>query len=189
MIKILKLLFWDLKDRWGRLGYYNGILRTIPGRFGIELRSTVLSNFFSTCGEGVIIYEGVRFRGIHKLQVGNNVRIGVDNFIQASGGVILEDDVMLGPGVKIWTINHKFDDTNIPIYEQGYSYESVVIGKGCWLGANVFVLPGVHIPEGCVVTACSLVSKKKYPPYSILSGNPCRVIGRRTPVNEENSAR
>ncbi len=119
------------------------------------------------------------FAGIHNLSIGNRVNIAQDCFLQASGGLTLEDEVMLGPGVKIWTVNHKIDDVNVPILDQGHEAEEVVIGKGCWLAANVFIMPGVHLPEGCVVAANSVVAKKKYPPFSILAGFPARKIGTR----------
>ena len=179
MLKVLKKFYWSLKDEIGRFNYYNGILSHIPGALGFELRNKTIPKYFARCGENTIIHEGVRFRGIHKIEVGNNVELGVDSFIQASGGVILGNDVMLGPGVKIWSINHKFDDITKPIRDQGYDNLPVVIGDGVWLGANVFVLPGVTTSEGCVVAAGSVVNKKIYPAYSILSGNPCRVVGNR----------
>jgi len=179
LIDYLKLFYWDIKDEIGRFNYYNAILMHIPGNLGLELRRSIISRYFESCGHEVHILEGVKFRGVHKLRVGDNVRLGNDNFIQATGGVTLGNGVMLGPGVKIWSVNHKYDDLNIPIYEQGYEHEAVKIGDGVWLGANVFVLPGVTIPEGCVVSAGSVVHKKAYPPFSILVGNPCRVVGTR----------
>jgi len=179
LISYLKIFYWDFKDEIGRFNYYNTILMNIPGNLGLALRREIVTRYFASCGECVHISEGVRFRGVHMLRLGHNVRLGVDNFIQATAGVTLGNDVMLGPGVKIWSVNHKYDDLNTPIAEQGYDYEPVTIGDGVWLGANVFVLPGVTIPEGCVVSAGSVVHKKNYPPYSILAGNPCRVIGTR----------
>lgn len=179
LINYIKLFYWEIKDETGRFNYYNAILMHIPGNLGLELRRNIIPRYFESCGQDVHILEGVRFRGIHKLKVGDHVRLGVDNFIQASGGVTLGNGVMLGPGVKIWSVNHKFDDLNIPIYDQGYDYEAITIGDGVWLGANVLVLPGVTIPEGCVVSASSVVHKKAYPPYAILAGNPCRVVGTR----------
>jgi len=107
------------------------------------------------------------------------VEIGVDSFLQASGGLVLGDRVITGPGTQIWTINHVFDDHTRPIAEQGYERAPVVIGDDCWLGAGVFIMPGVELPEGCVVSAHSVVACKKYPPYAILAGHPARVIGRR----------
>ncbi len=176
---IFKIAYWDLKDKQLRFNYFNAILKRLPGFAGIALRRKIITKYFAECGENVTIYEGASFKGIDKLKVGNNVYIGNYNFIQASGGVTLCDHVLIGPGVKIWSINHKFDSTKKPIAEQGYHLDPVYIGKGAWIGANVFVLPGVILPEGCVVSACSVVHKKNYKPYSILSGNPCRMIGTR----------
>ena len=91
----------------------------------------------------------------------------------------LEDNIVLESGVKIWTVNHRFDDTEAAISDQGFSEDAVVIGRGCWLGANVFVMPGVLLPRDCVVSACTVLSKKKYPPGAIIAGYPARAIGRR----------
>jgi acetyltransferase-like isoleucine patch superfamily enzyme len=178
-IWLIKIFFWEMKDKIGRFNYLNAIIMQIPGSFGLELRRIIIPRYFKSCGKDIHILEGVRFRGIHMIEVGDNVRIGIDVFIQGTGGVKLDNDVMLGPGVKIWSVNHKYDDIKIPIPDQGYNYDPVTIGKGVWIGADSFVLPGVNIPEGCVVSAGSIVHKKSYPPYSILIGNPCRVVGTR----------
>lgn len=168
-----------MSDKYGRFHYLNAVLTRFPGQVGVHLRRIFITKYFNHAGNQITIHEGVRFRGIHNLNVGNNVHIGVDNFLQASGGIEIQDGVMLGPGVKIWSVNHVYDDISRPILEQGYIEAKVTIGKGSWIAANVFIMPGVIIPEGCVVSAGSVVNIKNYPPYSILSGNPCRVIGRR----------
>jgi maltose O-acetyltransferase len=51
----------------------------------------------------------------------------------------------------------------------------VKIGNGCWICANVTILPGVTIGDGCVIGAGSVVSKS-IPANSLAAGNPCRVI-------------
>ena len=125
------------------------------------MRGRLAGKFAVYCGGGdILIHKRVILQGIHKLSIGKNVRIGQDTFIQASGKVSLGEDVMIGPSVKIWSVNHKFENLEIPIYEQGYDHEPVTIGKGTWLGANTLVMPGVTIPEGCVVCACTVVNKK-----------------------------
>jgi len=179
MTELLKLLWWDIKDPDVRFNYINTVLRNIPGRLGLELRRSIITKYFASCGEQVEIYEGVRYRGVRHLHVGSHVMIGIDNFIQASGEITIGNHVMIGPGVKIWSINHNYDDISKPIAEQGFDYDPVTIGDGVWIGADSFILPGVTIPEGCVISARSLVHKKNYPPYSLLGGMPCRVIGTR----------
>ena len=100
-------------------------------------------------------------------------------FVQAEGGVELADDVILGPGVKIWSMNHVFDDPDKTVMEQGYTFKSVKIGRDVWVGANAFIMPGADIGEGCVISAGAVVGGKQVAPYSILAGNPARKIGTR----------
>lgn len=180
IVYLLKRLYWDFtKGKNRRFVYLNELLSHIPGDFGMHLRSAIIPKYFDSSGQNILIYQGVKFRRIERIQVGDNVTIGIDNFFQASAGLSIGDNTIMGPGVKIWTINHRFDSIDKPIIEQGYDYKPVKIGKNCWLGANVFVMPGVTIPDGCVVAAGSVVGIKKYPPYSIIIGNPARVIGYR----------
>ena len=179
MVSWLKTLRWEWGDEIGRFNLLNSVWMRTPGGLGFAWRDRHVPRRFAAAGERIHIHEGVRFRGIHHIHCGDDVEIGVDNFLQASGGLVLGNRVMTGPGVQIWTVNHRFDDTEVPIAQQGYDYEPVVIGDDCWLGAGVFVMPGVELPPGCVVAAHSVVSKKKYPPWSVLSGHPTRVIGNR----------
>ncbi|MFH1843443.1 MAG: acyltransferase [bacterium] len=185
---MLKKLYWNFKDEIFRFNLHYSFLRRWPEPGGFWLRARAVSKRFESCGGNLTVNEGVRFRGIHRITAGKNLSIGVDAFIQASGGLTLGDNVVLGPGVKIWTTNHKFEDPSVPIREQGLAYEPVAIGDDVWLGANVFIYPGVQLPEGCVVAACSAVAKKRYPPYSILAGFPARVIGNRQQAKPEPAA-
>ena len=53
-----------------------------------------------------------------------------------------------------------------------------VVGNDVWIGQNVTVLPGVHIGDGAIIGANSVVARD-IPPYCIAAGNPCRVIKKR----------
>lgn len=53
-----------------------------------------------------------------------------------------------------------------------------MIGNGVRIGQNVTVLPGVHIGDGAIIGAGSVVAKD-IPPYTIAAGNPCRIIRKR----------
>ena len=184
-MRLLKYLYWDLKNPAYRVYYWSSLLSSVPGKFGREWRRRRIGSHFGRAGSNLRIHVGARFRGIENLRVGDNVDVGVDAFLQASGGITMGDNVMLGPGVKIWSVNYRFDDVSKPIFEQGVDLDPVTIGDNVWIGANVFVFPGVTIPDGCVVAACTVVSKKRYPPFTILAGNPCRVIGHRKRGDEQ----
>jgi maltose O-acetyltransferase len=80
--------------------------------------------------------------------------------------------------VKVWSVNHRFDDPDQPWLLQGWELKPVVIEDDVWLGANVFIMPGVTIGKGAIVSACAVLSRS-VPPYSLVAGNPARVVGWR----------
>ena len=175
---LMKLFKWEMQDKWGRFNWLHFLIRSWPGQFGVYARYFLLKKYFNSCGENVMIHPGVYFRGIHQLSVGNNVGIGNNSFIQASGGIEIGDNVSLGPGVKIWTQNHKFEERG-PVNDAHYDYKKVIIKKDVWIGANAFIMPGAEIGEGAIISACSVVGGKIIAPYSIVGGHPARVIGQR----------
>ena len=172
MSKYIKIFLWSFKDPIGRFNYISGLLRNFPGDLGKKLRNDFLPPYFESCGENISIQEGVRIWNVHKLRVGNSVVLANGCFLQAGGGITMHDHVLLGPDVKIWSQTHETSDPDRPILSQGWTYEPVVIEEHVWIAANAIILPGVRIPRGCVVSAGSVVGKKKYPPYSIIAGNP-----------------
>ncbi len=179
MLQSFKEWYWSMKDPIGRMYLRYSLVRNCPGPYGFRLRAKALQKHFATCGDRVRIHEGARFRNVHKIALGEYVTVGVDNFIQAAGGVTIGDYTLLGPGVKIWSTNHVFADPDKRIRDQGAEYREVVIGSDVWIGSNSFIMPGTQLGDGCIVSASSVVGAKKYPPYSILMGNPARVIGNR----------
>lgn len=178
MFKIFRQFLRELFDSFWRFQWIFLFIRDFPGESGFALRKRVLSKRFKRVGENVRIHEGVRIRNIHKIELGNNVTIGVENFIQAGGGVEIGDYSVLGPGVKIWTQNHSFA-ADKEIRKQGAEYKKVTIGRDVWIGANAFIMPGAEIGDGAIISAAAVVGGKKIPPYAIMAGNPARFIGSR----------
>lgn len=186
MLKFLQEFWRAICSREGRYQLLYAMVREMPSKYGLIARSAIMSRQFAAAGANVQVLEGARFRNADKIRCGRNLGVGNDVMLQAGGGIEFGDDVLLGPGVKIWTQNHESKDINVPIREQGYRYASVTVGDDCWIGANAFILPGVHLPRGCVVAAASLVAVKAYREYSIIAGNPARLLGyRNTPPKPE----
>ena len=182
----MKEIYWsDFAKKDGRFQYLNAFLASIPGMLGCKLRTKVIPKYFKAAGNNTYIDRHVRFYGAHHLSVGNDVAFAEDGFVQAQGGVTIGDNTIFGPGIKIWTTTHKFGSADVPIAQQGFEKNPVTIGKGVWIGANVFLMPGVRIPDGCVVSAGAVVGIKEYPSFSIIAGNPARVIGTREPQEQE----
>jgi acetyltransferase-like isoleucine patch superfamily enzyme len=176
-LKIVKFFYWDLLIPTERFSLLYHLFFNMPGRAGDEIRSNLVSKKFKRCGENLRIFQGVRFRNIQNIEAGNNVAIGTDSFLEGAGGITFGNYVQLGPGVKIWTIQHRKNDTSKTMLEQQTEMKPVVIGNNVWLASNVFVMPGAQIGDWCVISAGAVVSGKTIPPYSIVAGNPARKIG------------
>lgn len=185
MIRVLKLFYWSLRTVSGRYELLQYFFKDIPGYYGREIRARLYRKYFNSAGSGIVIHMDARLRNVHRISLGDRARIGECTMIQAGGGVEIGNDVLLGPGVKIWSANHGFSDLHTPIQEQPFEKKAVKIGNGCWIGANAFLMPGVELGEGCVVSAGAVVSGKKYPEYKIIAGNPARVIGDRIKQAEQ----
>lgn len=178
-LAILRRFWWDLLDRPERLNLFYSLVWQIPGSTGDFLRVRHLAPRMKKVGSRLRVQSGTRFRSIENLEVGDNVTIGFDNFFQAKGGLKLGDNVICAPGVKIWTTNHNIDDPDVPVREQGHTNAPVVIEDDVFIASDAFILPGTTLSRGCVVSAGAVVNGKVYRPYSILGGNPARVIGYR----------
>ena len=61
------------------------------------------------------------------------------------------------------------------VTEQPMKYGDIHLGKGCYIGINATILPGVHIGEGSVIGSCALVTKD-IPAWTIAAGVPAKVI-------------
>jgi len=92
--------------------------------------------------------------------------------------ITIEDLVLIGSGVHIYTANHEFTDPEQPIFSQGHKpVQPVVVCKGSWIGANAIILPGVTVGQNSVVGAGSVVTID-VPPFTVVAGQPAKVIKR-----------
>lgn len=176
-MQTLKELKWDLTSH--RFQYWQAFYGMMPSYLGHRLRQRLYRKYFKRVGEGCKFHEGVFIRNPRLFSIGDRCHLGVGCRIQAGGGLTFGDNVVLGPGVSIWTQNHVFADPDTPIREQPQESKAVSIGDDVWIGANAFVMPGADIPKGCVISAGAVVGGKRYKEFSILAGNPARVIGFR----------
>jgi len=119
---------------------------------------------------------------IHKLGegliIGDNVGIAANAFIAVRASVEIGDNTIIGPGISIHSENHVFSTLEQPIRLQGVSRRGIKIGCDCWIGARVLILDGVHIGDGVVVAAGSVVNRD-LPDYAIAGGVPAKVIKNR----------
>lgn len=112
------------------------------------------------------------------LIIGDNVGISQNSFIQVRGKVIIEDNVIFGPGISIFSENHNSEDPEKPISQQGETRIGVTIKQNSWIGANATILDGVVIGCNSIVAAGSVVTKS-FPDYSVIAGVPAELIKTR----------
>lgn len=112
-------------------------------------------------GQNVVISPGV--------VLGDNVKI--QNNVSVYTGVICEDDVFLGPSCVFTNVINPRS-----FIERKDEYRQTIIEKGASIGANSTIVCGNKIGKYALVGAGSVVTKD-VPNYSIVVGNPARVIG------------
>lgn len=141
------------------------------------------SNGFKIIERGVEIFSG------HHSNFGKNLVIGYNSILSCEDGrgIFIGDNVGIAANSYVRTANHRIDNVGIPILHQGHDFKtiafngseySIVIEDNVWIGAHSIILSGSHISTGSVISAGSVVSSF-VPPYSVVAGNPGRVIKSR----------
>ena len=135
------------------------------------LRGLCAKLMLDKCGKNVNIERCATFST--RISLGDNSGIGAYSKIQ--GNTHIGDNVMMGPECIIYTRNHEFSSTDIPMCQQGFQEErSVYIGNDVWIGSRVTILPGVKIGNGVIIGASAVVTKD-IPDYAVAAGNPAVV--------------
>jgi maltose O-acetyltransferase len=173
---MIKRLWWGLRSECKVLTLW--FLAAIPGGLGIRARRGLMGFFLKRLGERTVLQSGLRITNPESVSIGAHCNFGQGVFITGGGGVEIGDWVGCGPDVKIWSVNHRFEDPDRPWLLQGWEKKPVRIEEDVWLGAGVFVMPGITIGKGAIISACALVNKS-IPPYALVAGNPARVVGWR----------
>jgi acetyltransferase-like isoleucine patch superfamily enzyme len=109
------------------------------------------------------------------LWVGDRSSFGAGCFIGCSGEIRIGNDVMLGPGVKLFSENHAFADTGRTIKSQGVERSYLTVGDDSWIGSGVTITAGVTIGSRVVVAAGSVVTRD-VPDDSVVAGVPAKVL-------------
>jgi len=90
-------------------------------------------------GDGCFFNSGCCITCLHSIEIGKNC--------------------IFGEGVKIYDHNHKFQDVNRLIKDQGFSYGNVCIGEDCWIGSNVVILKNARIGSHVIIGAGCVINE------------------------------
>ena len=178
LLALLPWLVWKcihaLGDRENSIQGVSQFLALFPGKFGSLLRAAFYRMALKNCSQDSVIeflttfshsgasfgkhyYDGI-VANIGWFEAGENIRIGAYAYVAS------------GRNQPI------FDDPETPIRMQGGERVKIRLGRDCWVGVGSCVYADVG--EGCIVSPHSVVVKP-VPPFSIVGGNPARVMGKR----------
>ncbi|MDP9074653.1 MAG: hypothetical protein M3N98_10855, partial [Actinomycetota bacterium] len=138
-----------------------------------HIRVTLLRATGAKLGPGTMFHGGTYFSAPRRLSSGRNCFVNRNCYFDLGGQVVLGDDVVIGHGSSVITTEHS---TANPARRAGRpSSQTVTVGDGAWLCANVTVLPGVAIGSGAVIGAGAVVTSD-VPANALAAGVPARIV-------------
>lgn len=156
--------------------------RMPSGKFFTKQRARTLKRVLRSIGKNVIIETNVFLGDGRDIEIGDYVQINEDCWIRNAK---IGSFTMIAPRVMILNYGHVTTSTEVPMMFQGTrEYQQTTIDEDVWIGANSIIMPGVHICKGAVVAAGAVVTKD-IEPYTIVGGNPAKLIKHRNAVNVE----
>ena len=132
-----------------------------------------------TLGRGVFLAKHVVFsasRGAW-IDIGDHCSINAGSHLVAVDSIQIGEETRIAEYVSIRDQNHRFDDLDRPIREQGYNASPISIGKRCWIGRGAFIGAGVTIGDGTIIGANAVVVSD-LPANVVAAGVPARILRR-----------
>lgn len=166
------------KEELNKLGF-----KSVGKNVLISNKTSIYNPQNISIGDNVRIDDFVTISSSSELIIGNYVHIGVYASIIGKGRVVLEDFTGISGRVSIYSSNDDYTglgmtNPTIPDEFKRVTHGDVIIKKHGIIGSGSIILPNVIIGEGVSIGALSLVSKN-CDEYTIYSGNPLRIIGKR----------
>jgi acetyltransferase-like isoleucine patch superfamily enzyme len=149
-------------------------LSLLPTALGLPIRYEFYRRTLRNCGKNVYVCFGAVFF-YPEISIGNNVMIGTRVSVHHCD---IGNDVFISEGTHLLggSKYHHIERTDIPIIRQQGQMKRIRIGNDVWIGVNSIIME--DIGDGAVVGAGSVVTRR-VEPYSIVAGNPARLIRKR----------
>lgn len=180
--KLKKLAIWALSPKnqarprlWVRM-FVNPILNK-RGKGSLIRRRVRMDIFpynkFSLGKHSTIEDFSTINNGVGDVFIGDRTRLGMSNVI--IGPINIGNDIMFAQNIVCSALNHVYEDINMPIADQNVTTKLITIEDEVWIGANAVITAGVTVGKHSVVAGGSVVTKD-VPPYSIVGGNPAKLL-------------
>lgn len=149
-------------------------VRFLPSPVGEIFRFLVLKMFCKKI-QSIWIRPGAAFFFPENISIGRRVSINDNVYLDGYGGIELGDDSGIAVGSALISEDHVISNPDILIKEQPKTPGKIAVGKNVWIASNCTILEGVTIGEGSVVAAGSVLTRS-VPHFTLVGGNPARVI-------------
>jgi acetyltransferase-like isoleucine patch superfamily enzyme len=141
------------------------------------LRGFLARPAFKSCGANLQVARRVTINFTNRLELGSDVYLATGCWLQAQGGIVLEDEVQVGPYAVLASGDHTSIDGS---FRRGRSKLAPIhIGRGSWIAAHATVTRGVAIGRGALLAANS-VATHDVPSFALAAGVPARVIQKQS---------
>lgn len=148
------------------------IFRCVPRPF-YGLRNTILRLFGARLGKSVRVYPSVEVFYPWNVSIGDFATIGPRTRLYSLGKIEIGPECLVSQNVHFCAGTHDYRALNLPLRTP-----PIVLGRGVWVCADVFVGPGVRVRDYAILAARAVVVKE-VPAAAIVGGNPAKVIGDR----------
>ena len=158
-----------------RKGFFRSLLKMMPLIFFPKINALLLRLLGYNISYSARIYSSVKIFGNIKVEIGENTFIGNETIITGGLAAIqIGNNCDISDRVSIFCGTHEIDYTGDRSAGKGIG-KDIVIEDGVWIGYGALVLPGVRIGKKSVVAAGTVVHKN-VPPYTIVGGNPMKIL-------------
>lgn len=176
--RIHRMIFQNARPRWWIKHLLNP-LYFHHGKGAIIRKQNILNvspiNIFKLGKESTIEEFCVIDNGVGNVIIGDYTRIGLRNTI--IGPTSIGNHVIIAQNVVISGLNHLYEEVEYPIHQQGVETKEIIIEDEVWIAASSILTAGVKIGRHSIVAGGSVVTKN-VPPYSVVAGNPAKIIKR-----------
>ena len=159
--RLLWIIVWALFASW------------MPYFVGNQWRVLLLRIFGLKCKKNIVCFPTIKVWAPWNIEFGSSVAI--DDFVNlySAEKIVIGSKVSISRDCFICTASHNIHYPSLPL-----KVAPITISDGVWIGARSIVLPGVTIGEGAIVAAGSVVTKD-VDAWTIVGGNPARIIKKR----------
>jgi acetyltransferase-like isoleucine patch superfamily enzyme len=139
----------------------------------LRFRGFLLKRTFRSCGDNLQVARNVTINFTSRVEIGSDVFLALGCWLQAQGGIVLEDEVQIGPYAVLASGDHVMVDGSYRSEESELA--PIRINHGSWVAAHATVTKGVVMGRGALLAANS-VATHDVPPFTVVAGVPARPL-------------